>query len=170
MKRIAIIGLLVGAFALGGCGSSGTPPGSLPSTTTTAPTTTTTTISPTVKAAAIYVAAAAKGNAAMTSFADAAKAWPSSETGAEAEQAAQPAISALKQLDTTLTDYAWPANTTTDVHTLIAAAGAVVGDLEGLSSVNLFSSSTWSAQFIHDYDVVGTDANLVRHDLGLPPS
>jgi len=118
----------------------------------------------------VYLAAATKGNAAIVAFGKAANSWPSSETGAQAEVSAQPAIAALKQFTTILTDYNWPSSATADVHALISAMGAVTGDLEGLSSVDLFSSSNWAQQFTHDASVTGTDADLVRHDLGLKAS
>jgi hypothetical protein len=169
--RVGVV--VVAALVLAGCGaSSGTPPASSTSTTTTtvvSPTTLAPTTTSSVKAdAGIYVAAAAKANAAAASFGTAADAWPASETGAQAEAAAGPLISAMKAFVTSLTDGAWPADATTDVHTLVSAAGAVIGDLDGLDAVT--SLSGWVQQLAHDEGSLGTDADLVRHDLGLPPA
>jgi len=110
---------------------------------------------------------AAKVNRALGTFSKAAGAWPSSETGAQAEKSAQPAIAALKAGTAKLTDYPWPSGTVSDVHTLISAVGSLTGDLESLSSVNLFGSSSWASQYTRDVQTVKTDAALVRHDLGL---
>ena len=176
--RVSVV--ILAATALTACGStsSGTTT-TAPPTTTTASTTTTsvsttttsTTAALTVQAAAgIYVAAANKGNAALKAFGNAANNWPSSETGAQAEQAAQPTIVALKQFTTTLTDTQWPSGAVADAHSLASEIGSIVGDLESLSSVNIFSTSNWVQQFTHDAQTSATDANLLRHDLGLPPA
>jgi hypothetical protein len=131
---------------------------------------TTTTALSVAAAAAIYSVAAAKGNAAIQSFATTAGAWPANETGPQAEASATPASSAMQAFINTLTDTHWPASAVVDVHALIDAVGAVEGDLVSLSAVDAVSASTWSQTFIRDATSVKTDANLVRHDLGLPSS
>jgi hypothetical protein len=124
----------------------------------------------TQSAAAVYAAAATKVNAVLSAFSAAASSWPSSETGPQAAASAGPSITALKVFDTTLTNAQWPANANADVHTLIEADGALSGDLQSLSQVNALSASSWATQFSRDATIDGTDANLVRHDLGLPAS
>ena len=129
---------------------------------------TTTTIS-TAAAGSAYLADAAPANAVLTTFGAKAAAWTNNTTSAQAEADAQPAITALQTLDTALTNAQWPSAATADVHTLIGDVGALIGDLQGLSTVNLLSGSSFVANLKRDLASLGTAVALVRHDLGLLP-
>ena len=94
-------------------------------------------------------------------------AWPASETGPQAEKAAQPLIAALTACRTALTDYAWPSDATSDVHALTSAIGSMTGDLESIPSGGPFSSPSWGAKLSRDEKTVGAAFSLVGHDLGL---
>lgn len=165
------LGLVVIVLVLSasGCGSShaNVQPTSAPAVAVTATPTASPTISPKRAAAAAYLAVAAKVNKALRALSKAAEAWPSNETGAQAENSTQPAIAALKAATVKLTDYPWPPDTVADVHALISAVGSLTGDLESLSSVSLLSASSWASQLTRDDQIVAADVGLVRHDLGL---
>ena len=98
------------------------------------------------------------------------KGWTDATTNTQAEADARPAIAALQTLQTRLEAITFPANAVADVHALIAADGSLDGDLQALASVNLLNASSWNATFERDIASVSADANLVRHDLGLPPA
>ncbi len=167
----ASLGLVAVVLVLtaSGCGNStasvqSTP---APTITVTATPTSSATISLAKAAATAYLAVATKLNRALGALSKTAAAWPSSETGAQAEKSAQPAIAALEAGTAKLTEYRWPSDVVSDAHALIGAVGSLTGDLESLSSVNLLSASSWASQFTRDAQTVKTDAALVRHDLGL---
>ncbi len=163
---IALITLV--AMTLAACSSSGSSQPAVTTTTVTVPRTTTSTTISIAAAGAAYLAAVAPANTALTAFSNTANGWTSSTTNAEAEADAQPAITALQTLNTTLTNDPWPADAVADVHTLIGDMGAVSGDLQGLSSVNLLDASGWTATLQRDLASTKSAVALVRHDLGLP--
>jgi hypothetical protein len=130
---------------------------------------TTTTIS-TSAAGSAYLTAVAPANTAISTFTAKADAWTNNTTDAVAEADAQPLIAAFQKFDTTLTNAQWPAGATADVHTLIGDVGALVGDLQGLSTFNALNASSWEATLERDLASMSTAVALVRHDLGLPPA
>jgi hypothetical protein len=164
----AVIAFTVASILLAACGSSSPSKSSATTSTTTAPTTTTT-ISES-SAASTYLTAVALVNAALSTFATEADAWTSSTTDAQAAADAKPAIAALQTFTTTLTNDEWPADTVSDIHTEIEDTGALTGDLQGLSTINMLDASTWSSTFERDEYSLSTAVGLVRHDLGLPPA
>jgi hypothetical protein len=106
----------------------------------------------------------------LSAFSTAVKSWSNSTTNAQAESDAEPAIAALESLTTTLTNDKWPTDATADVHALIGDIGAITGDLQGLSTVNLLNASTWEQTFLRDLASGKSAVALVRSDLGLPPA
>jgi len=153
------------SMGLAACGASHT---SQPLASTTIPQSSTSTTVSIAAAGAAYLAAVAPANAAISAFSAAAGRWTSSTTNAQAEADAQPAISALQALGTTLTNDQWPASATNDVHTLVGDDAAVVGDLQGLASVNLLDTSSFIATLKRDLSSTASAVALVRHDLDLP--
>jgi hypothetical protein len=139
---------------------------------TTAPTSTTKpTPAPTITvktAGQQYVNLVNPVNAAISAFRTKANGWSNSTTSAQAEADAQPLISALQNLQNGLLHDQWPAAAGTDVKAVVQAIAPVTGDLEGLASVNLLNASSWSTTFQRDEASMGTAANVVRSDLGLP--
>jgi len=108
-------------------------------------------------------------NAAISAFGTKANGWSNSTTSAQAEADAQPLISALQNLQNGLLHDQWPAAAGSDVKAVVQAIAPVIGDLEGLASVNLLNASSWQTTFQRDASSVETAANIVRSDLGLPP-
>jgi hypothetical protein len=120
------------------------------------------------RAGSAYLAAVAPVNAVDDTFVAQAHQWTASTTNAQAESDAQPVITALQNLDTVLTNDQWPSNAAADVHTLVGDVGALIGDLQGLSSISLLDASSWQATYQRDASLLTTAVSLVRHDLGLP--
>jgi hypothetical protein len=168
LRGILLVGLA--GLTMAACSSSGSPAAKAAATTsaTTAPQASTTSTISTAAAGSAYVADVAPANAALTTFGAKANAWTNSTTDAQAEADAQPAITALQTVNTALTDAQWPASATADVHTLIGDVGALTGDLQGLSTINLLNDSSWLATLKRDLASLSTAVALVRHDLGLP--
>jgi hypothetical protein len=87
------------------------------------------------------------------------------------ESDAEPLISALRSTDSNLLAATWPnAQTTADIHSLVNADGALIGDLLALSTLNLLNVSTWESTFERDAAATSTAADTARSDLGLPPN
>jgi hypothetical protein len=119
-------------------------------------------------AAATYLADVAPVNAAEVTFNAAIKTWTSSTPISVAVTATKPLISAYQDLDTKLVAGRWPTSALTDIRSLVEADGILIGDLQGLPSVNALNSSTWSTTVARDAASSGTAIAFVRHDLGLP--
>jgi hypothetical protein len=106
-----------GGLTMAACSSSGsraaTPPAATTSTTATPQASTTGTISA-AAAGSAYLTDVAPANAALTTFGTKVSAWTDSTTNAQAEADAQPAITALRTLDTALTNAQWPASATAE--------------------------------------------------------
>jgi hypothetical protein len=162
-------------LSLAAC-SSGTvtPPTSAPVTITSAPTTTTTIATTTTTslktAQSAYLADVAPVNSAINAFGQVANGWTSTTTDTQAESDAQPLLKTLNTLTTNLTDYQWPQVAKSDIRALVTVVANFEGDLQSLSTLNILDASSWIQQATKDDNVIGTDANFVRHDLGLPPA
>jgi len=142
------------ALGIAGCGETAAmPPATTPNT---------------VSAAQTYLTAVGSVDTGFTTFGDEVAAWTASTTGASAEAQAQPVIAELKHFQQVLITTSWPADTEADAKTLATDTSKVIGDLEGLSTLNLLDLSTWSATFASDASTLGTQSDIVRHDLGLP--
>ena len=157
--------IALASLAVAACSSTS----SSPMTTAKPPASTTTTIS-IAAAGRAYLTAVVPANAALDTFSTSAGQWTGATTNAEAEADAQPSITALQELNTTLTNGQWPSSSVPDVHTLIGDIAALAGDLQGLSTLNLLDSSAWTATFQRDASSLASAVALVRHDLGLPPA
>jgi hypothetical protein len=161
---VAALGMMLGACSNPGAGRT---EGSAKAT---APSSTARTTVSIKAAAAVYAARAARADAVSGAFASEAAGWPLNETGAQAESSASSVIIALQAFVRRMTDTKWPANVTNDVQTLVAAIAPVLVDLRSLGDLaDLNDLSPWLQQFADDLTKVGTDAYLVRHDIGLPP-
>lgn len=160
--RAALVALVVGLAACG---------------TTSATSSGASTASSQSAATSLTVAAAGKQylvdigppNTAITNFNNQANSWTSDTADAQAEAAATPLITALRQFQSQLLDTDWPSASTSDVKGLDSAIGPLIGDLEGLSTLNLLDLSSWTSTFERDATSLGTQDTIVRHDFGLPP-
>jgi len=170
MKRLIAAGFGMAALlALAACGASTHSASS--STTSSAASNTTPAAPSKPEAAKNYLAIVTPANSAVAAFSKAANAWANSTTNKQAESAAEPLISALQTTDLKLLAATWPnAQTTADIHALVNADGAVIGDLLALSTVNLLNASTWESAFERDVTALSTAAGTARSDLGLPPN
>jgi hypothetical protein len=168
IKAVVLVAFV--AFSAAECSSGGSGLSLPPTTsTTTAPQVSTSTSVSTAPAGTAYLADIAPVNAAIAAFGPKASAWSSSTTNAQAVADARPLVTALQTLKTTLTDGSWPATATTDMHMLVGNIGALIGDLQGLSTVNLLDASGFRVTVQRDGLAEKTASGLVRHDLGLPP-
>lgn len=122
-------------------------------------------------ARADYLKAVAPDNAAITTFDAQANAWSASTTDAQAEADAQPLITADKKFELRLEDTNWPASKDrTAADQLAADCGQLDASLESLSTVNLLNDEEWLQAFTSAANTTGVGANVLRHDLGLPPA
>ncbi len=123
----------------------------------------------TVKAAAKqYLKDVAPVNSALTKFADQAGKWSDSTTDAQAENDATPAINALQKLQNELLSQSWPAKAKGDVRTLYKAIPGLEANLFALSGITILNDGSWLSTFSTDSATIGSDSNIVRHDLKLP--
>ncbi len=76
---------------------------------------------------------------------------------------------AVEAQDHKLLNQSWPASTVADIDGVVrgdAAVEGVVGVLPGLASSS--SDTDWFIAYSQDASTAIADANIVRHDLGLP--
>ncbi len=116
-----------------------------------------------------YLRIAGPANAATATFAEKANRWNDQTTNAQAVKDAAPAIAAHQKADNALLHVDWPSSVAVDVKALVAADGAVVGDLNGLKNIDLTSAGDWSNQLSQDLGKFSAATKIVRADLGLPP-
>jgi predicted RNA-binding Zn ribbon-like protein len=117
-----------------------------------------------------YLSIVKPANDAIDRFEAKAKSWDDNATGEQAAKDAAPAVAAIREADNKLLRVAWPASTAADVKELVRAHGSMTGDLDGLEGVNALSAGAWTTQLTQDAGKASAAANIVRADLGLPPS
>jgi hypothetical protein len=119
-------------------------------------------------AAKQYLGIVGPVNTDLSAFANAAGNWPSDETGPEAFKAAGTAIAALRTVQTDLLKDEWPKGAQADVKIENQDVAPLLGDLQGLDSANALSISSLSTNLTRDGQILTTQSNILRHDLGLP--
>lgn len=124
----------------------------------------------TSKAGAQYLTDAAPVNKALNTFVAESGKWTNSTPSSVAGREAAPVEKVLGTLDHQLLVQIWPSKAKTAVRHLYNADVSLSGDLAGLGSVDVLTSSQWGITFAKDATTVGAAANIVRHDLGLPAS
>lgn len=117
-----------------------------------------------------YLRDVAPVNGAMSRFVVASRHWTNRTTDAQAERDATPFINALRSLQTSLANQHWPLKARRDVRSLYFDISSVEADLLSLGGLSMFNSSQWLSTFASDVTKMGSDATLVRHDLGLHPA
>jgi hypothetical protein len=117
-----------------------------------------------------YLAIIQPANDALINFGAKARGWNSETTGAQAASDAQPAIAAVREAVNKLLRVNWPGPTAADIKAQARAFGAVTGDLAALAGVTPLSSGAWVAQYGQDAGAASAASDIVRADLGLPPS
>lgn len=126
---------------------------------------------PTVKEAGKhYLAIVAAANAAITQVGQTVSADSPTTSFTTLGQQVAPLTAALEKLDQELTTYTWPSRARGDVRTLLSDDAQFIGALSSASGQNVLSGSSWLTTFESDATQLGTAANEVRHDLGLPPA
>jgi hypothetical protein len=121
------------------------------------------------QAAKQYLADVGPVNTAMDKFSAALTKWGDANgTAAQTTVFVKPAVAALKTFDHRVLTQRWPTKAAGAVETLASDTAAISGDISGLPAVNILSESKWSTTFDRDFTILGTAANIVRKDLGLP--
>ncbi|MGO8687331.1 MAG: hypothetical protein ACLQT7_09175 [Candidatus Dormibacteria bacterium] len=164
---LLVLGLAVVAA---GCGSTAPTSTSVPPTSTPAASgsPTSTPAAPGSTPAAVYYAgAAASVDAAYV-------AWTSAIAGSpEPSQLVAPAAmyaGALTTFDNVIVDIGATGSTASDIATLVSDDQTVIKDLNQISNVADSDLPTWEAQLSADGGRAITAGDVVRADLGLPPS
>jgi hypothetical protein len=107
---------------------------------------------------------------ASNTFSQAFEAWErSGGSYAKASSFVNVYVSAMEAQDHKLLSQSWPAGTIADIDAVVrgdAAVEGVVGILSGLASSS--SDTDWFIAYSQDASTAVADANIVRHDLGLP--
>jgi hypothetical protein len=121
----------------------------------------------TSKLAHTYLAIVAPVNRAIDRW-DASNA-PTKTTGQTA-RVDSPLIAAITRADNRLLRVHWSPRAAADIRSMVKADGAVIADLAiDIQGVQAFSVDDLDSRFVRDLQQVGTAANIVRADLGLPP-
>jgi len=113
-------------------------------------------------------------NAASNAFSQAFVAWEKSgESYAQTSSFVDGYVSAIEAQDHKLLSQSWPARATADIDALVRGDGAVEGVVAVLSDLASSSSSSssdtdWFIAYSQNAATAVADANIVRHDLGLP--
>jgi hypothetical protein len=174
-RCIVVIGLMV--FAAG-CSSSKptvTPSTSTSTSTTVSPTSTSTTVSSTVPSTTVSSAKASQQFLAAATVSKAAyHTWRAAIKGlATVSQAIGPCdtyAAALTNLDNAISRIAVTGKTETDIRTLVADDSAVIKNLEAVKTVTVAQIRKDEAQLIATGKTAISAGDVVRSDLGLPPS
>jgi hypothetical protein len=118
-----------------------------------------------------YLMDSAPVDTASTAFQSTVISWMGNPdvTGAEAESAARPLISALVSFQNKLEGQPWPKGAQDDVRALVSAFNGLLDDLRGLSHDHIGDTSSWEGPFLSEDMSTTAATNKVRHDLGLPP-
>lgn len=155
---------------MAGCSSAGSnPPGGSAPTSTTSPTTTTTSHTTLGDVADFFEADENAANTVADRVQATVETLPADATGPQALQALEPLISAAQKYQTQITDLPWSPPFVSDAHALVDAVGSLIGVMESVSSQNAFSIQSWVTQFESAAEAEHSAANILRHDLGLPP-
>lgn len=164
---LKFLGALCGiGFALSACGSSSA---SSATVTSSKPTTTTSPYMTVSQERAYYLSILKPYNATGATFSADAKQWNNQTPMSQIVAQTNPLVQAISGVMTKLTDGRWQPSTAIDVHSLVSAFAAIQSDLQQISKLTIFDLNTWEAGVAKDLNVGQTDANLVRHDIGLPP-
>jgi hypothetical protein len=119
--------------------------------------------------AAQLEAAAQPALAAASQAGSAVNNLPSTATVADVANAIKPLIAAAQTYETQVTDIAWPPFDTADAHALVTAIASYVGVLQQVGNQNGLSVQSWETQASSSLSAERAAANILRHDLGLPP-
>ncbi len=122
-------------------------------------------------AGAQFTADRAALGTASSAFDQAFAAWErSGKSIAQTSSFADVYVSALEAQDHRLLNQSWPAGAIADIDAVVRGDAAVQGVVSALPDLASSSSSNtdWFIAFNQDAAVGVADANIVRHDLGLP--
>jgi hypothetical protein len=115
-----------------------------------------------------YVKDVAPLNVSISKFNSELLKWTNSTTDAQGENDAKPLITSMQDFQNKLLGQSWPSAAKHDVRVLYNAISPLEADLENISDASALNDGTFSSKFNMDSAVVGSDSNIVRHDLGLP--
>ncbi|MGO8873392.1 MAG: hypothetical protein ACLQPH_18715 [Acidimicrobiales bacterium] len=94
---------------------------------------------------------------------------PSTATGSQILAAAQPLVAAGQTYETQITDLPWPPADNSDAHALVSAVAAYIGALQSVTNQSALSISSWETQVESLQSAEKASADVLRHDIGLPP-
>jgi hypothetical protein len=118
-------------------------------------------------AGAQFTADRAALGTASSAFGQAFSAWErSGKPIAQTSSFADAFASALEAQDHTLLNQSWPAGAIADIDAVVRGDAAIEGVVSALASSS--SDTDWFIAYNQDAAVGVADANIVRHDLGLP--
>jgi hypothetical protein len=164
-SRVTLIGLAGLAVLVASC-STAKNSGS-PTTSTGAGSATTTPTVPTATVAQRFLSAATVVDVAYAT-------WHGEVTGAtQVSQITGPAVTyatALTTFDTALANLDAGGKAATDVPTLMSADRVVIGDLNSVTTLSRADLGSWARQLVADGAKAIQASDVVRADLGLPPS
>lgn len=120
------------------------------------------------RAARQYLRDAAAYNAAVDSVNVRMASWTTATTPEQAQRDVQPAIRAGFVFQHRLVTQAWPDRARRAVMTLYMALARFDGLLSSIRTVSVFDGGVIIAALNSAGVVAASDANVVRHDLGLP--
>jgi hypothetical protein len=164
-KTIAAVLLCLVAL-VGACdGSSGH---SAASSTTRAATSGTSAPSPRYAKWVDYLAMVAAVNGPLCTFSTKIQALPQNATSADTQSLVDPAVAAITDFNTKMTQVDWSPAVKPDAVAMEQAAAALSGDVASLPQQTVSSVSQWSTTVNTDNAKLRAANNTLRHDLGLP--
>jgi hypothetical protein len=134
--------------------------------TTTVPATTTTTVN-LASFGEEYLTIMAPTNAALNR-AEGQLTTIATPTASQYSSILDPVITATEGSDNALLQVKWPAQAETDIRSLVAIFGSLVGDMQALRVITPATRSSVLTQFGEDAGKANAAVNTVRVDLGLP--
>jgi hypothetical protein len=122
------------------------------------------------RAAVRYLKDAGPVNSAANAFMAGFTKWnrDKNATMAQTESFARPYAAKVTVFYRELLGQKWSAKASRDIQALARDMANVAGDIESLSTINVFNVSAWMSTFARDENASGVSADIVRSDLGLP--
>ncbi len=117
-----------------------------------------------------YLKDVAPDNQAYAAFYKLANTWTASTTAAQIQAGIAPLIAADERFQAALTDTDWPASARADIRRLAASVATEIADLENMPNAGTeFLSVEWQQSWNQAGATFTLRADMVRHDLALPP-
>jgi hypothetical protein len=160
-RYITVLGAVVLAVVAAGCGSSTTPSSSISQVPHVAPATT-------AQVAQSYLSATGAVDSAYDS-------WHAAIVAADGKvlnltSQASSYVAVLTTFDNKIQNIGATGKAATDIATLVSDDNTFIADLNSLSSQSSSTEASWDAKALSDGLAAVAQGDVVRADLGLPPS